>query len=75
MKCILLRRRFPSDQPLKAVWSEHPRSVFRWQRISAFRNILVHNYLGIDLEMIWQIIERDIPELKVAVLDILNKMP
>jgi uncharacterized protein with HEPN domain len=39
-----------------------------WQQIAAFRNILVHNYLGIDMEQVWTIIQRDIPPLKQAVM-------
>ena len=38
-----------------------------WSKISAFRNVLVHNYLGIDLELIWKVIEDDLPTLKRAV--------
>jgi uncharacterized protein with HEPN domain len=43
-----------------------------WQRIVAFRNVLVHDYLGIDLERIWEIVHRDVPELKRAVLAMLE---
>lgn len=39
-----------------------------WTQIGAFRNILVHNYLGIDLDVIWAVIQRDLPPLKQAVL-------
>ena len=42
-----------------------------WQQIGAFRNVLVHNYLGIDLEQVWTIIHRDIPPLKQAVAALL----
>lgn len=44
-----------------------------WQRISAFRNVLVHNYLGIDLERIWEIAERDVPQLKRTIARILEE--
>jgi uncharacterized protein with HEPN domain len=37
-----------------------------WRAISGFRNVLVHNYLGIDLEQIWAAIKRDMPVLKAA---------
>ena len=47
------------------------RPDIEWDRIGAFRNILVHNYLGIDLELIWTITERDMPALKKAVDEIL----
>ena len=48
----------------------HPE--IEWYRIAAFRNVLVHDYLGIDIERIWEIVQRDIPELKQAILQILN---
>ena len=35
-----------------------------WRRIIAFRNVLVHDYLGIDLERVWEIIQRDVPTFK-----------
>jgi uncharacterized protein with HEPN domain len=38
-----------------------------WTRIAAFRNVLVHNYLGIDLEIVWGISQKDVPELKRAI--------
>lgn len=38
-----------------------------WELIAGFRNVLVHDYLGIDLEVIWRIIQEDIPPLKQAV--------
>ncbi len=43
-----------------------------WRRIAAFRNVLVHNYLGIDLESIWEIIQRDVAELKSAIVAMLG---
>jgi uncharacterized protein with HEPN domain len=37
-----------------------------WRAISG-RNILVHDYLGgIDIELIWQVIETELPVLKKA---------
>jgi uncharacterized protein with HEPN domain len=35
-----------------------------WASIAAFRNVVVHDYLGIDLPRIWDIVERDLPTLK-----------
>jgi len=46
-----------------------------WQRIAAFRNVLVHDYLGIDIERIWEITQRDVPELKATVRRILGIDP
>jgi len=38
-----------------------------WRAISGFRNILVHDYLGLDLERIWGIVERRLPFLKADI--------
>ncbi len=39
-----------------------------WRGISGFRNILVHDYLGVDLDMIWSVVEQDLPKLKQALM-------
>jgi uncharacterized protein with HEPN domain len=38
-----------------------------WREISAFRNVVVHDYLGIKLDRIWDIVERDLPRLKIQI--------
>lgn len=53
---------------LKATHSE-----IEWPRITAFRNVLVHDYLGIDVERIWEITQRDVPELKRGILIMLQE--
>lgn len=39
-----------------------------WRDISGFRNVLVHDYLGLDLEVIWSVVEQDLPVIR-AVLE------
>lgn len=46
-----------------------------WRSISGFRNVLVHDYLGgIDLNIVWDIIEQDLPDLKEKIEVILQKL-
>nr|WP_317110604.1 DUF86 domain-containing protein [Chroococcidiopsis sp. SAG 2025] len=45
-----------------------------WRSISGFRNILVHDYLGgIDLKIIWDVIEQDLPDLEEKIKVILQQ--
>ena len=46
-----------------------------WRSVSGFRNILVHDYLGgIDLNIIWDVIEQDLPDLKEKIEAILQEL-
>jgi uncharacterized protein with HEPN domain len=35
-----------------------------WLKVKGFRNIIAHNYFGIDAEEVWQIISNSLPKLK-----------
>jgi uncharacterized protein with HEPN domain len=35
-----------------------------WRAVAGFRNVLVHDYLGIDLERIWEIVSVHLPVLQ-----------
>jgi uncharacterized protein with HEPN domain len=45
-----------------------------WRGISAFRNVVVHDYLGVDLERICDIVQRDLPVLKGQISTICDEL-
>jgi uncharacterized protein with HEPN domain len=44
-----------------------------WHLIAAFRNVLVHDYLGVDIERVWEVTQREVPQLKKVVLTMLEE--
>ena len=45
-----------------------------WERIAGFRNVLVHDYLGINMVRVWEIVEHHLPDLKSRVESVLEKL-
>ena len=49
---------------------KHPE--IEWIKIKGFRNIVAHDYFGIDAEEVWQIIKNKIPALKSGISNLLD---
>lgn len=44
-----------------------------WQKAKDFRNLVAHDYLGIDAEEVWQIIHNHLPKLRTSLQRILDE--
>ncbi len=53
---------------------KQPYPDIHWQDIKDFRNLLAHEYFGVDLEIVWNTIQNDLPVLLKAVQKIENEM-
>ncbi len=48
----------------------HP--SIQWKQISRMRNVLIHIYFGVDTDIVWEVVERDLPHLKASIDSILQ---
>ena len=52
---------------------QHP--TIPWRMIAAMRNKLIHEYSGINADMVWVVVDKDVPELKAKISLLFNSQP
>ena len=58
-------------EELRARYSDVP-----WRRIAGMRDFIAHAYFAVDLEIVWDTVCRDVPELQVRIRQIIEcEMP
>jgi len=57
------------SEPLKERYSHIP-----WKEVAGMRDKLIHNYFGVDIDAVWDVVKKDIPVLKVEILTIMENL-
>lgn len=49
----------------QSMWERCPE--IPWMNMIGMRNVLIHEYFGVDLEVVWRTVQKDLPPMRAAV--------
>jgi uncharacterized protein with HEPN domain len=57
------------SEDLRSRYSDIP-----WGKMVGLRNVVIHSYFGVDLSIVWEIITKNIPEVKPLIEKVLKEL-
>lgn len=48
-------------------------SDISWRQMAGIRDVLIHEYFGVDFDLLWNVVKKDLPDLKQKISKILRK--
>jgi uncharacterized protein with HEPN domain len=45
-----------------------------WSPIKRFRNVIIHEYFGVSLQILWGVVQKELPTLKIQMKKILSEI-
>lgn len=61
-----------SNRVSKEIQEQH--TDIEWAKIISLRNLLIHEYFGVDAQLVWTIIKHNLPTLDTQIKQILTTM-
>ncbi|SHI48823.1 HepT-like ribonuclease domain-containing protein [Desulfosporosinus lacus] len=46
-------------------------SQIPWRQMAGLRDVLIHDYMGISLKIVWNVVQNELPQLKIMIKNIL----
>jgi len=59
-------KKIPAD--FKVKWSS-----IQWREMAGMRDRLIHDYMGINYSIVWDVVKNKIPELNKQIINVLNE--